>query len=224
MHTLEATDQLLTKASGNTAKGLPRKRLRAKCSPTAASASAVFLVGFMGAGKSTVGRALGQRLNWRFEDLDDRIGAREGRSVAEIFRDSGEAEFRRVEHAALQQVVEELRGGGAKVVALGGGAFVRQENAVLLATSGAPTIFLDASVEELWQRCCAQANEAGMERPLLRSQEEFHELYEARRQAYLKASLQIQTGSRTVETIVAEIVETLGLKKIAVRTEPGEAE
>jgi len=63
--------------------------------------SSVFLVGFMGAGKSSVGRALGQRLNWVFEDLDDRIEAREGRCVVEIFRDSGESEFRRAEHAAL---------------------------------------------------------------------------------------------------------------------------
>jgi shikimate kinase len=214
----------LTKASGKTAKDLLRKRLRPKRSLTPASVSAVFLVGFMGAGKSSVGRALGQRLNWRFEDLDDRIAAREGRTVAEIFRDSGEAEFRRAEHAALQQAVEELRGGVAKIVALGGGAFVQKENAALLARSSVPTIFLDAPVQELWQRCCAQANESGTERPLLRSQEEFRKLYEARRQAYLKASLQIQTGSRTVETIVAEIAETLGLKKIAVRTEPGEAE
>ena len=59
----------------------------------------------MGAGKSSVGRALGQRLNWIFEDLDDRIEARERRTVAEIFRDSGELEFRRAEHAALQQVL-----------------------------------------------------------------------------------------------------------------------
>ena len=64
--------------------------------------NSVFLVGFMGAGKSSVGRALGQRLNWIFEDLDDRIQAREGRTVAEIFRDSGESEFRRAEHAALR--------------------------------------------------------------------------------------------------------------------------
>ncbi len=63
----------------------------------------------MGAGKSSVGRALGQQLNWLFEDLDDRIQAREGRTVAEIFRDSGEAEFRRAEHAALQHVLQEKR-------------------------------------------------------------------------------------------------------------------
>jgi len=178
----------------------------------------------MGAGKSSVGRALGQRLNWVFEDLDDRIEAREGRSVGEIFRDSGESEFRRVEHAALQHLLRELRAGGARIVALGGGAFVQKENAALLKASGLPTIFLDAPVEELWRRCCTQASELGTERPLLGSLEQFRELYETRRRHYSKAALQIQTGNRAVESIVAEIAARLGLNRIAVRTEQGEVE
>lgn len=185
---------------------------------------AVFLVGFMGAGKSSVGRALGQRLNWVFEDLDDRIAAREGRTVAQIFEDSGEPGFRRAEHAALQQVIKELGSGCAKIVALGGGAFVQKENAILLETAGVPTVFLDAPVEELWRRCCQQASEAGTERPLLRSMEQFRELYDARRKSYTKATKKIQTGSRPVNVIAAEIAETLGLKMITIRTEQGEAE
>jgi len=178
----------------------------------------------MGAGKSVVGRALGQRLNWDFEDLDDRIEAREGRTVAEIFRDAGESEFRRAEHAALEDALRERRGGGARIVALGGGAFVQHENAALLKASGVPTVFLDAPVEELWERCCTQAAESGAERPLLRSMEQFRKLYETRRRSYAKASLKIQTGSRPVETIAAEIAEKLNLKDIAVRTEEGEVE
>jgi len=178
----------------------------------------------MGAGKSSVGRALGQQLNWLFEDLDDRIQAREGRTVAEIFRDSGEAEFRRAEHAALQHVLQELRAGGARIVALGGGAFVQKENAALLKASGVPTIFLDAPVEELWQRCSDQASETGAERPLLRSMQQFRKLYEERRGSYIKAFLKIQTESRPVETIAAEIAKALSLKKIALRTEQGEVE
>ena len=203
---------------------MPRKRVRSKRAPTVAAVRAVFLVGFMGAGKSSVGRALAQRLNWVFEDLDDRIQSREGRTVAEIFRVSGESEFRRAEHAALQQVLEELRGGIARIVALGGGAFVQEENAALLSTSGVPTVFLDAPVKEMWQRCCTQASQSGTERPLLRSLEEFRKLYETRRKGYAKASWQIPTGRRTVEAIVADIAETLGLKKIATRTEQGEVE
>ena len=186
--------------------------------------NSVFLVGFMGAGKTSVGRSLGQRLNWVFEDLDDRIQSREGCTVAEIFQDSGEAEFRRAEHAALQQVLQELRGGGARIVALGGGAFVQRENAALLKAFSAPTVFLDAPIEELWQRCCTQASETGAERPLLRSVEQFRKLYETRRNSYRKAALKVQTGKRTVESISAEIVQKLGLKKIALRTEQGEVE
>src|SRR5271167_3388526 len=101
---------------------------------------AVFLVGFMGAGKSSVGRALGQRLNWLFEDLDDRIQQRERRTVAEIFRDSGETAFRQAEHAALKQVMEDLRGAGTRIIALGGGAFAQPENAALLKAAGVPTV------------------------------------------------------------------------------------
>jgi shikimate kinase len=213
----------LKKGSGKTAKR--KMQPRGSASKRAdASGSAVFLVGFMGAGKSSVGRALGQRLNWVFEDLDDRIEARERRTVAEIFRDAGEPEFRRAEHAALKHVLQELGGGGAKIVALGGGAFVQQENAALLKRAGVPTVFLDASVEDLWERCSAQAREAGVERPLLRSQEQFRKLYDTRSRSYSKASLKIQTGSRAVETIAAEIADVLGLRKIELRTEQGEVE
>ena len=200
------------------------RRKKPKAAAADLAGNSVFLVGFMGAGKSSVGRALGQRLNWIFEDLDDRIAVREGRTVPEIFRDSGESTFRRAEHAALQHVLKELRGGAARIVALGGGAFVQKENAALLQSSGVPTVFLDAPVEELWQRCCTQAEEAGAERPLLQTMDQFRKLYGARRQSYSKASLKIQTGNRPVEAIAAEIATKLGLKEIALRTEQGEVE
>lgn len=186
--------------------------------------NAVFLVGFMGAGKTSVGRALGRRLNWIFEDLDDRIEQREGRTVAEIFRDSGEIGFRQAEHAALQQVLEETRGGVARIVALGGGAFVQRRNAEMLEAAGVPTVFLDAPVEELWQRCREQADEAVTERPLLKSAAQFRKLYESRSRNYLEASLKVETGGRTVDAIAAEIAEILDLKQISLRTEQGEVE
>jgi shikimate kinase len=107
---------------------------------------------------------------------------------------------------------------------LGGGAFVQRENAALLKAFSAPTVFLDAPIEELWQRCCTQASETGAERPLLRSVEQFRKLYETRRNSYRKAALKVQTGKRTVESISAEIEQKLGLKKIALRTEQGEVE
>lgn len=187
------------------------------------AANAVFLVGFMGAGKTSVGRALGQRLNWIFEDLDDRVVRREGRAIADIFRDSGEEEFRRAERAALTEMLDEMNM-SSRIVALGGGAFAQQKNAELLKSSGVPTIFLDAAPDELWQRCSSQAVESGTERPLLRSPEQFRKLYEERRPAYARASIRIRTGNRSVDEIAVEIVKKLRLKKIEIRVEEGETE
>jgi shikimate kinase len=187
------------------------RRSRSQATTDTAPA-AVFLVGFMGAGKSSVGRALGRRLNWIFEDLDDRIERRHGQTVAEIFRIGGEREFRRAERGALREVLEELPRGAARVVALGGGAFVQKGNAALLKTSRVATVFLDAPVEELWRRCQQQASQVGAQRPLLGSTERFRALYETRRNGYSKASLRIETGSRRVEEIAAEIARTLGLQ------------
>ena len=185
---------------------------------------AVFLVGFMGAGKSSVGAALGRRLNWIFEDLDDRIERRERRTVAQIFRESGEPAFRRAERSALQDVLEGIHHNQARVVALGGGAFVQTGNAELLKSSGVPIIFLDAPVEELWERCCRQANEAAAERPLLRNLDQFRELHEQRRPNYSEASLTIETGGRTVDEIADEIAAKLGLKMLEQHSQQGDVE
>jgi shikimate kinase len=102
----------------------------------------VVLIGFMGAGKSSVGRALGNLLGWPFEDLDTRIERREGRKVPEIFRDSGEAAFRRAERAALKELLDEFRDRAGKILGLGGGAFVQKQNARLIAGSSVATVFL----------------------------------------------------------------------------------
>jgi len=178
----------------------------------------------MGAGKTSVGRALGQRLNWVFEDLDDRLEREQGRTVAEIFRDSGEAAFRQAENKALAHVLAELQAGVPRVVALGGGAFVQPENVTLLKSSAVPTVFLDASVDDLWQRCRLQEGEAGIERPLLRSIDQFRDLYAVRREGYATAAFRIQTAGRSIEAIVDEIVQALELKATKVRTEEGEVE
>ncbi len=165
----------------------------------------------MGAGKSSVGRALGQRLGWTFEDLDERIERREQRKVSDIFRDSGESEFRRAEHGALKELLSESQPGAWKIVALGGGAFVRKDNARLIEASRVPTVFLDAEVGELWRRCREQAERQAIERPLLGSLESFRKLYESRRAHYLKASLRQETMGKTVEEIAAALVQALGM-------------
>ena len=170
-------------------------------------------MGFMGAGKSSVGRALAEQLGWTFEDLDERIERREQRKVPEIFRKSGESEFRRAEHAALRELLRELTAGAEKVVALGGGAFAQKRNARLVEVGGVPSVFLDADVEELWRRCKQQAEQQRMERPLLGSLKNFRELYETRKPHYLKASFRLETGGKTVERIAAEVVQALRLDR-----------
>jgi shikimate kinase len=173
----------------------------------AGSHKAVFLVGFMGAGKTSVGRSLSRRLAWDFEDLDDRIQARAARSIAEIFRDFGETEFRRLENAALRELLSELSA-RPRIVALGGGAFAQPENAALLESAEAPVIFLDGPVEELFRRCQQEQRE----RPLLRDAKQFHQLYEQRRASYLKAACRIDTGGKNVDAVAAEVACRIGLE------------
>jgi shikimate kinase len=172
---------------------------------------AILLVGFMGAGKSSVGRALARKLGWKFEDLDDRVERREGRSVGAIFRDSGEAEFRRAEHGALQELLDEARTGEGSVLALGGGAFVEERNAELIVAKGVSTVFLDADVMELWRRCRQQAEGEGMERPMLGDLEQFQHLYRRRLPHYRKARLRQETSGMAVEEIAEELARELRL-------------
>jgi shikimate kinase len=166
----------------------------------------VFLVGFMGAGKTRVGRALSRRWGLPFEDLDDRIQQREGKTIERIFRESGEAEFRRAETAALRELVEELKS-SIRVVALGGGAFVQPGNATLIEQAQVHSVFLDAPVEELQRRC----EEEAKERPLRQDPKQFRELYEVRRQSYMKAAVRIETHGKDVDTVAAEVACSLGL-------------
>jgi shikimate kinase len=119
---------------------------------------AVFLVGFMASGKSSVGQELARRLEWDFVDLDARIESRERQTVPEIFRDKGEPGFRLAETSALRDLLTEpLK--RSRVVALGGGAFVQETNRELLRLW--PSVFLEATVPELWQRSLTD----GVERP-----------------------------------------------------------
>jgi shikimate kinase len=166
----------------------------------------------MGAGKTTVGRALAKRLRSRFLDLDDVIEQREQMSVAEIFASSGETVFRRMETAALRELLQDRAAESDLVLALGGGAFVQKQNRAALNAAGAITVLLDAPLEELRRRC----NREGKARPLARDQEKFGELFAARRADYGLAQLKVQTLDKPVKQIAAEIERLLKAAKVEV--------
>jgi shikimate kinase len=164
----------------------------------------VFLVGFMASGKSTVGPELARRLGWDFVDLDSRIEARERKSVPQIFRDEGERGFRLAESNALQDLTQSLERNS--VVALGGGAFAQAQNRVLLRDW--PSVFLNAPLEELWQRSLTD----GIERPLRKSRDEFARLHAKRIRFYRQTTVTVETAGRDVASICAEIEAALHLQ------------
>ena len=165
----------------------------------------VVLIGFMGAGKTTVGRALARRLRWKFCDLDDVIEQRERQSVARIFAASGEAGFRRIESAALRDLLQDKTGASDLVLALGGGAFVQAENREVLEQAGAITVLLEAPLEELRRRCRGERKV----RPLAQQDERFAELFAARRADYELARFCVQTLGKSVEQVAAEVEQLL---------------
>jgi len=162
---------------------------------------AVFLVGFMASGKSTVGQQLARRLDWDFVDLDLRIQAREGQTVAELFHNWGESGFRLSEHAALRDLTESLDRNS--VVALGGGAFAHSANRELLQPW--PSVFLETPLDELWKRCL----EDSIERPLRKNPAEFTRLYEARLPFYRQATVTVVTSGKDPVSLCTEIERTL---------------
>ena len=164
----------------------------------------MFLVGFMGAGKSRVGRALARRLGWRFVDLDRRVEALARRSIARLFRESGESAFRRAETAELKKLLRELRASPATVVALGGGVPAQAENRRLL--RGTRTVFLDVPAGTLWERCRRDRGK----RPLVEDKRSFLRLYDTRRPHYAAARMRVDAAKLAAGELAAEIAERLG--------------
>lgn len=171
------------------------------------AADVVALTGFMGAGKSTVGRALATALGWTFLDLDEEIERSENLRIRELFRTIGEARFREIESLALNEV---LRGASANtVIALGGGTFIQPINVALLHDHGACVVFLDAPVDELFQRCGALISPEENLRPLAADQDAFFALYEQRLPHYRKAHLVVGTIGKSASQVAEEIAVAL---------------
>ena len=160
----------------------------------------IWLTGFMGSGKSTVGRALARRLGRPFIDLDREIERREGRTISAIFAESGEALFRDAERRALLGLSTDA----GPVVATGGGIVIDPQNRQLMDHTGL-RIWLNCPPAEL-QRRLASDSAAGVHRPLWRSDpEELANLLEQRSAAYAEAALVLDATAATEVTVQAII-------------------
>ena len=160
----------------------------------------VAIVGYMGSGKTTVGRSLAGALGQEFVDLDRALAKRAGKSIPEIFAEGGEEHFRDLEHRVLR---ESLEGGTAGVLACGGGVVVRPENRALL--RGTTTVFLREDTEVLYRRT------RGPSRPLrAESREEFERRYAERLPLYREvADVEVEVGGRPPREVVEEVVRCL---------------
>jgi shikimate kinase len=159
----------------------------------------IVLVGFMGTGKSTIGRFLAEKLGWELVDTDHYIEKQEGMSIAELFSKQGEAYFRAAETRAIQAIMNRTH----QVVATGGGAVLAADNRVSLKTNGY-VVALTASVETIVQRVGGDRN-----RPLLqgKASEVVPQLLERRKHAYDFADLTISTDRLRIEFIAQRLLE-----------------
>jgi shikimate kinase len=158
----------------------------------------IYLLGFMGSGKSTVGALLAHKLGWPFIDLDAVIESGQGLSIREIFDKSGEPFFRQLEYAALTEVSK----AEPAVIALGGGTFVQPLNFSLIRETGGVTVFLDSPIEVLRERCTKMNN-----RPLFQDPEVFNQLLELRLPFYRLAEYAIHTDKCAPEEVVEQILQ-----------------
>ena len=161
----------------------------------------IVLIGFMGTGKSTVGKRLAQSLAWDFVDTDCEIGEITNLSITEIFRRHGETRFRSEERI----VVERLSQQEQIVIATGGGTVLNPLNWEALAQNGI-VIALHASLEAILSRI-GHKND----RPLLKgSQEEIEKLWSERQKCYAQADFTVDTSEKDVDEVVSEILGRLG--------------
>ncbi len=160
----------------------------------------LYLVGFMAVGKTTVGRMLAEELGWHFEDLDDDIELQQQMKVSDIFDTLGEDAFRNMETAAIQKRVRSVERGRPTVLALGGGAFILDENFRMLNDHGV-IIWIDCALEIIADRVAESSH-----RPLARDKNRMKFLWDQRREAYARADYRVETHGDS-HKVVKEILK-----------------
>jgi shikimate kinase len=176
----------------------------------AARRGRIYLTGFMGSGKSTIGPILANTIGYEFADIDRTVERSVGKTVNEIFLESGEDRFRALEREILVTLAVRTR----LVIALGGGTIMDEANFRLVAGTGI-MVYLKSTPEQLFRRVCRRDD-----RPVLRDTEgerldedrlrqRIEELYRLREPVYAQADIIIQTGDRRVGLTVDEIVRRL---------------
>ena len=165
---------------------------------------AIMLIGFMGSGKTTVGKLLSGRLGIPFEDTDERIESRLGITISEIFASKGEAYFRDEETRELKLLQEES---GSRVISAGGGLPVRAENRALMKDLGT-TVYLTASVKTLAKRLAGDTTRPKLQGADLESR--IISLMNQREEIYRScADLTIATDDTDAQEICEEIIRMI---------------
>lgn len=159
----------------------------------------LYIVGFMGAGKSTVARAIGRRIGWRVEDVDALIEVKERRDVSTIFAQDGEPYFRQAERDVLRQLLRERN----IVVSTGGGTFVEPDNRSVMLADGA-VAWLDVPVDVVLKRVPADGR-----RPLATDRTQMELLHARRQLAYSQAHVRID-ASRPIDEVVERLLDWIG--------------
>jgi shikimate kinase len=169
----------------------------------------IILLGYMGVGKSTIGKLLAQKTGKSFFDLDEIISQQEGKSISDLFASKGEIYFRKVEHQVLQAVLDAQSN---FVLSLGGGTPCYAQNHLLYARTDCQSIYLKASISTLQERAVAERTQ----RPILRSipeneLEEFiaKQLFE-RSYYYNQTSFTVHVDQKSPAEICQELIKILG--------------